>query len=88
MDHVTFLGMLAASCTTIAFIPQAYKVYKTKHTSDLSRPMYIIFSAGTFLWLAYGITIKSLPIICANTVTFLLSVYILAMMIGDKGGKR
>ena len=84
MDRITLIGMFAAACTTIAFFPQVYKVYKTKSTRDLSLPMYAIFSVGTFLWLIYGILVKSTPVISANAVTLMLSVYILAMMIKNK----
>jgi len=81
MDQATLIGMLAAICTTIAFIPQVYKIYKTKHARDLSLPMYILFSVGVLLWLVYGIIINSLPVILANGITFILCLYILAMMV-------
>jgi len=81
MDRITLLGLLAAACTTSAFFPQVYKVYKTKLTRDLSMPMYIIFSIGTFLWLIYGVIINNLPIILANGITFISCIYVLAMML-------
>ena len=81
MDRITLLGLLAAACTTFAFFPQAYKIYKTKHTQDLSIPMYVIFSIGVLLWLIYGIIINNLPVIMANGVTFVMCVYILTMII-------
>ncbi len=81
MNQTTLIGMLAAVCTTIAFIPQVYKIYRTKHTRDLSLPMYIIFSTGVLLWFIYGIMIKSLPVILANGITLILSMYILAMIV-------
>lgn len=84
MDLTTLIGMVAAACTTFAFFPQVYKIYKTKHTQDLSLPMYIIFSAGTFLWLIYGIVINNPPIIFANAISIVSCVYILAMMIRNK----
>ena len=84
MDRVTLIGIIAAVCTTIAFFPQVYKVYKTNHTQDLSLPMYIIFSTGVLLWFIYGIMIKSLPVILANGITFISAVYILAMIIKYK----
>jgi len=84
MDKVTIVGMLAAICTTIAFIPQVYKIYKTKHARDLSVPMYILFSVGVLLWLLYGITIRSLPMILANGITFISCLYILVMMVKYK----
>ncbi len=87
MDTVTILGLAAAACTTFAFFPQAYKVYKTHHTRDLSMPMYVIFSIGILLWLVYGIIINNLPIICANAVTIVFCIYILAVMVKNRGGK-
>ena len=84
MDRITLIGMLAAACTTFAFFPQVYKIYKTKSTRDLSLPMYAIFSTGSFLWLIYGISVKSLPVISANSVTLILSCYILVMIIKHK----
>ena len=71
------IGFLAAIFTTIAFIPRAVKIYKTKSTRDISLPMWLIFSVGVFLWLIYGILIMSLPVILANIVTLLISLFIL-----------
>ena len=65
-----FIGYFAAFCTTIAFIPQAYKVWKTKSTKDISLSMFIIFTTGVLSWLIYGITIANFPIILANSITF------------------
>ena len=77
VDFITFLGFFAAFCTTIAFLPQAAKVWKTKSTKDISLLMFIIFTIGVFSWLIYGITISDLPVILANTVTLILSLFIL-----------
>jgi MtN3 and saliva related transmembrane protein len=67
------IGYLAAICTTISFIPQVYKIIKTKDTSSISFSMYLIFNMGILSWLFYGILLESLPIILANSVTILLS---------------
>jgi len=71
------IGFIAAICTSVAFVPQALKIYKSKTVRDISLPMWLIFSFGVFLWLIYGILILSLPIIIANVVTLLLSLFIL-----------
>ena len=71
------IGFIAAICTTVAFVPQVLKIYKSKTARDISLPMWLIFSFGVFLWLIYGILILSLPIIIANVVTLLLSLFIL-----------
>ena len=81
MDKITIIGMIAGTCTTISFLPQVLKIIRTKHTSDLSMPMYLIFSFGVFMWLCYGVIINSLPVILANGVTFILSICILVAKI-------
>lgn len=84
MDTCTIIGLVAATCTTISFVPQAIRIIKTKHTKDLSLTMYSIFTAGIFLWLVYGILIKDLPLIISNVITFLLTSTILILKIKYK----
>lgn len=75
------IGYMAAICTTIAFIPQAIKVYKSKHTRDISIGMFLLMNAGLVFWLVYGILILSYPIILANAITIIFALYILFMKI-------
>ncbi|MBN2348718.1 MAG: SemiSWEET family sugar transporter [Bacteroidales bacterium] len=84
MNWITIIGLVAASCTTISFLPQAVKIIKTKHTKDLSLGMYILFSAGVLFWLLYGILTKDLPVLLANAITLSLSVVILFFKIKYK----
>lgn len=81
MNWITILGLIAASLTTISFLPQAIKTIKTKHTKDLSLPMYIIVTLGVCLWLIYGLIIKDPPLIIGNIITFILTVIILFLKI-------
>ena len=74
---IKYIGFFAAFCTTIAFLPQAIKVFKTKSTKDISLYMFIIFTIGVLSWLIYGLIINDLPIILANAVTLILSIFIL-----------
>ena len=74
---INYVGFFAAFCTTIAFVPQAIKVYKSKSTKDISLYMFLIFTIGVLSWLIYGIIISNLPIILANAVTLALSLFIL-----------
>ena len=71
------VGFTAAFCTTIAFLPQAIKVIRTRDTSSLSLAMYAIFTLGVALWLAYGIIKNDWVIIMASVITLLLAVVIL-----------
>jgi MtN3 and saliva related transmembrane protein len=73
------VGMLAGLLTTAAFLPQAWRIWRTRSTRDLSLPMYAVFTGGVGLWFVYGIMTGALPIIVTNGVTLLLSGAILAM---------
>jgi len=68
MEVATFIGLGAAACTTISFLPQAIKSWKTKSMKDVSLPMYILLVTGSVLWLSYGIMLKDTPLILANGV--------------------
>ena len=81
MTIADWIGSAAAILTTVAFIPQAWKVWRTNHTADISLGMYILFTLGVALWLAYGILLESWPIIIANCVTLLLAGSVLVMKI-------
>ena len=80
----TTIGLVAASLTTLAFLPQALKIFKTKQTKDISLGMYIVFVLGIILWLIYGIMINDLPIIFANILSLVLSSSILILKIRYK----
>ena len=75
------LGYIAGFLTTIAFLPQVIKVWKTKSTKDISIWMFLIFNLGIFLWLIYGILIKNYALIFANIITLILSLSILVAKI-------
>ncbi|MBN2453258.1 MAG: SemiSWEET transporter [Candidatus Omnitrophica bacterium] len=81
MMHADLVATIAAVCTTVSFLPQVMRVHRTRHTKDLSLPMYVIFSFGVLLWAYYGYLSDSWPIILANSITFVFSAYILAMKI-------
>jgi MtN3 and saliva related transmembrane protein len=79
MDGAMMLGLAAGTLTTIAFIPQLVKAWKSRSTGDLSWGMVLTFSTGVLLWLIYGIWIDSLPVILANAVTLLLQIGIVSL---------
>tara|TARA_B110000977_G_scaffold49842_1_gene67726 strand:+ start:2101 stop:2367 length:267 start_codon:yes stop_codon:yes gene_type:complete len=81
MILVDYVGSIAATCTTLAFIPQAIHSYKTRDLSGISLPMYSIFTAGVAMWLVYGLLKQDWPIIIANTITVALSAMMLVLKI-------
>jgi MtN3 and saliva related transmembrane protein len=79
MDTSNWIGSAAATLTTTAFIPQAWKIWRTRHTADISLGMYALFTLGVALWLTYGILLTAWPIIIANSITVLLAGTVLLM---------
>lgn len=84
MEIHTIIGLAAGFCTTIAFLPQALKTWKTKSAKDLSLGMYAIFCTGIILWLTYGIMIDDLPIILTNIASMCLALSILYFKLSFK----
>ena len=79
MDTTTAIGLVAATLTTVAFVPQVTKTWKTKSTKDVSLGMFVVFCIGVALWLAYGIMLGEVPIMIANAITLVLGLAIIAM---------
>lgn len=75
------IGMMAAICTTVSFVPQLIRVWQLRSAREISLTMFLVFSLGVFLWLVYGVFIQSAPVILANAVTLALSLAILALKV-------
>jgi len=84
MESANTLGLIAGALTTVAFVPQVIKIWKSKHARDISLGMFAIFSSGVLLWLFYGIQIGSLPVILSNAITLGFSLTILFFKIKFK----
>jgi len=84
MDSMEILGLVAATFTTGAFVPQVYKTWKEKSTKDISLTMYTILLIGVLMWSVYGFSIQSLPIIIANLVTAVLLFIMIILKIKHK----
>ena len=79
MSLVMLTGMVAAVLTTIAFLPQVIRTWRTRSTSDISLGMFVTYVTGIALWLVYGLMIHDWPLIASNAVTFVLSAIILGL---------
>lgn len=74
---IKLIGFAAATCTTVAYAPQAIKVWKTRSTGDISLGMFL--AMGLALWLVYGLLSGDAPLVAANTITMVLAGGILLM---------
>jgi MtN3 and saliva related transmembrane protein len=64
-DTIDFIGYVAATCTTLSFLPQLIRVVRLRSARDISLGMFLIFSVGTALWLTYGLLAHSKPVTVA-----------------------
>lgn len=78
-EWITGLGLLAGVLTTLSFLPQVIKTWKSRSARDISLGMFSMFCTGVFLWILYGFIIGDVPVIAANVVTFLLAATILVL---------
>ena len=69
----TALGFAAGFCTTLAFVPQVLRTWRTRSTEDISLFTFAIFVVGVFLWLLYGLARDDMAMIAANGVTLVLA---------------
>ncbi len=81
MSLVTLTGFAAGALTTVSFVPQVVKSYRSKRCDDLSAGMLLALTSGVFLWLLYGLFLHSAPIISANAVTLALLAAIVVLKV-------
>ena len=75
------IGIIAGLLTTVAFLPQAVKIWRSKSAKDVSLAMFVCFCAGIVLWVIYGFMLGALPVILANVVTLCIAATILVFKI-------
>jgi MtN3 and saliva related transmembrane protein len=79
MMWVPFIGYLAGTCTTLAFLPQVFRTWQTRSTDDISLGMFSLMVFGIALWLFYGVAVGDWPLILADGVSLLLAATILLL---------
>ncbi len=75
------IGSAAGTLTTVAFIPQVVRAWRTKSVQDLSFWMLLAFTTGVCLWTVYGYVTDAVPLIITNGITCVLALMLLAMKI-------
>lgn len=82
------IGYVAATLSVTAFVPQAWKVIKTRETNELSTPMWVLEICAFAMWIVYGVAKSALPIIIPNVICFLLAGFILVMKLLPESKKN
>ena len=87
MSASNLLGLAAGTLTTVAFLPQVIRVWRTRSARDLSYAWIVTFAAGVVLWLVYGVSVRSTPVVLANVATLLLVLVLLGLKLRfERGG--
>jgi MtN3 and saliva related transmembrane protein len=86
MNLTDLIGYTASFLIMIAFLPQAYQVWKTKSVEDVSFLTYSILMLGAVSWITYGILREDWPIIITNVTLFVVqgSIMICKLKYGKK----
>src|SRR5713226_1745327 len=71
MSWPMLTGVVAALCTTLAFLPQLFKMKKQGPT-ELSMAMLAMYLVGLGLWLVYGLMVGAVPVIAANAASMII----------------
>jgi MtN3 and saliva related transmembrane protein len=88
MRLITLLGFAAGTLTTVSFVPQVHKAWRSKRCDDLSLTMLVAFGMGVVLWLIYGLMLRASPIIVANAVTLALILWLLYLKVKYREKKQ
>ena len=85
MSAITLLGFVAGGLTTLSFIPQVLKTWRSRRCDDLSWALLLSFASGVLLWIVYGALVREAPVVVANAVTLALISMIVSMKLRFAG---
>jgi MtN3 and saliva related transmembrane protein len=83
---VELIGSIAGFLSSVTFLPQVIKTYKSKSAKDISLPMFLIVISSVILWLIYGALISNRPIIYTNSAVLIMGVIMIVLKL--KYGKQ
>lgn len=75
--EIEIIGLVAATLTTFAFVPQVFKIWKKRSAKGVSVSMYLIMLIGISMWFWYGVLINSIAVMAANLVSGVLQLFII-----------
>lgn len=78
---IDLVGYAAAALTTLSWVPQLQRTWRTRSAADLSTGMLAAFTTGVALWLVYGLALGSSPVIVANGVTLALALGLIGLKV-------
>jgi MtN3 and saliva related transmembrane protein len=77
MEIEIIIGILGAVLSSVSFLPQVIKIWKTKSAADISLPTILLLAANAICWLSYGIIKDALPLAITNAIMLTMLVVII-----------
>jgi MtN3 and saliva related transmembrane protein len=74
------IGSIAACLSTLCWVPQAVRAYRTRETKSISLTMQGMLTLGVVLWFIYGLALQSWPLMISNAI----SLVFIAAILGAK----
>ena len=66
------LGFVAGALVTCSLIPQLIRVFRLKSAREISMLFTTLLLLGLIIWLAYGVSLRLIPVILWNAVGIIL----------------
>ncbi|RDH82646.1 MAG: hypothetical protein DIZ80_10220 [endosymbiont of Galathealinum brachiosum] len=70
-------GWIASILTTLIFIPQIYKAFKTRLTNDISMLMIVLAVLGNAAWLVHASLTGNTPLIVCASLIIIMSLVLI-----------
>lgn len=81
IDATQVVGTLAACASVASFLPQAWKIVKTRDVKGLSPLMYLLTVSAFALWMTFGLLKSEWALIVPNALCLAAAAFILAMVL-------
>ncbi len=79
MDLWTLIGILAALCVTIQWIPQVWHALRSRRLEDVNWGLLCVGLIGALLWVAYGLHLQDAIIVTTNVLVGLFLLLLIGM---------
>lgn len=72
MSTATLIGLVAGTLTTLSWLPQVLRAFRTRSTKDFAWVWFVMFGTGVGVWLIYGLIAAAPAVVATNALTLLL----------------
>jgi MtN3 and saliva related transmembrane protein len=79
IDYITTIGLMAGTMSIVAYFPQVWKTYITKHSKDLSMKWLLLTFISQLLWFTFGMLTNVLPVILTSSLTCVMTSSLIVM---------